>query len=140
MQTNIYEAQERKVLDYDDVVGEGIAFSRIDKIPSFKECQNLGTNDRQKKCVEKRITSFVNKNFNTDSAKQLGLEGRQRIYVGFKIGKDGNVHSAFARAYHPKLEDEAKRVVNALPQFIPGEQEGEKVDVLYSLPILFQIQ
>lgn len=137
---NTYEAEERNILNYDDVVGDGIAFSRIDKIPSYKECQSISSNDQKRKCVKNSITSFVNRNFNTDLAEQLGLSGRQRIAVLFKIGKDGSVHSISARAVHPKLEEEAKRIINMLPKFTPGEQGGEKVDVLYSLPISFQIQ
>ncbi|SHG97574.1 M56 family metallopeptidase [Winogradskyella jejuensis] len=130
---------EKKVLDYDDVVGSGVAYSVIDKAPVSIECQNLEKAEEKKKCTSQSVAKFVNKNFNMDIASKLGLVGRQRIKVGFKIGTDGKVHSAFARAVHPRLEEEAVRVVNDLPAFIPGEQEGQKVDVLYSLPIMFQV-
>ncbi|MBZ9628987.1 energy transducer TonB [Psychroflexus sp. CAK1W] len=57
----------------------------------------------------------------------------------FKIDKMGKVVNVRARAAKPELEVEAKRVVGELPQIKPGEHEGEKVGVLYSLPITFQI-
>ncbi|HBR54019.1 MAG TPA: energy transducer TonB, partial [Flavobacteriaceae bacterium] len=44
-----------------------------------------------------------------------------------------------ARAAHPSLEEEAVRVVSALPAMLPGEQEGKKVGVIYALPIIFEI-
>ena len=72
-------------------------------------------------------------------AKELGLSGRQRISVFFKVDKKGKVTSIGARAPHPALEEEAKRVIGLLPQFIPGTQRGKAVTVPYSLPILFEV-
>ena len=72
-------------------------------------------------------------------AKELDLKGRQRIMVLFKIGNDGNINNVIARASHPALEAEARRVIAALPQMIPGKQKGIAVVVPYSLPILFQV-
>ena len=78
--------------------------------------------------------------FNTDLASDLGLSGRQRINVIFKIDKNGNITGVRARAPHPKLEAEAARVINLLPKMQPGKQRGKAVTVPYSLPILFQVQ
>ena len=87
------------------------------------------------------VTSlFVNKKFNTDLAGDLGLTGRQRINVIFKIDKTGNIVGIQARAPHPGLEKEAKRVIGLLPKMKPGKQRGKAVTVPYSLPILFQVQ
>jgi protein TonB len=38
------------------------------------------------------------------------------------------------------LEKEAIKVVSSLPKMIPGKQRGKAVGVLYSLPILFQVE
>lgn len=117
-----------------------VPFSIIEVVPTFPECKDLLSNEEKKKCTSKTISSFVNKNFNTDLASQLGLSGRMRVSVGFKIGKDGNINSIFARAPHPELEVEAKRVVGLLPQFIAGAHRGKAVTVPYALPIIFQVQ
>jgi len=37
------------------------------------------------------------------------------------------------------LNNEALRVINSLPDFIPGEQNGKKVPVYYTLPIMFKL-
>jgi protein TonB len=37
------------------------------------------------------------------------------------------------------LEQEAKEVIGKLPKMTPGKQRGKAVGVLYSLPILFQV-
>ena len=87
-----------------------------------------------------KITKFVQKKFNTDLAGDLGLTGKQRISVIFKIDKKGNVTGVRSRAPHPRLEKEAARVVNMLPKMKPGRQRGKAVVVPYSLPITFFVQ
>jgi bla regulator protein BlaR1 len=121
------------------VNGNDFPFAVVGKAPTFPECESLSTNDEQKKCVSDEITRFVQKNFNTGLAKDLGLKGRQQISTIFKIDTNGNVIDIRSRAANQSLEEEAKRVIGMLPKFIPGEHKGEKVNVSYSLPIVFQV-
>ena len=116
-----------------------VPFSVIENVPVFPGCENLGTNEERKECMSKKISQFVSENFDTGLPKDLGLTGVNRVYVQFKIDKTGEIVNVNARAAKPELEVEAKRVVSELPQIKPGEHEGEKVGVLYSLPITFQI-
>ena len=51
-----------------------------------------------------------------------------------------NVVGVRSRAPHPRLEQEAARVINMLPKMKPGRQRGKAVIVPYSLPITFQVQ
>jgi hypothetical protein len=44
-----------------------------------------------------------------------------------------------AKAAHPILKEEGIRVINSLPQMVPGKQNGQEVGVMYSLPIVFQV-
>lgn len=117
-----------------------VPFSVIDEVPTTDDCKNLASNEVKRNCFSNYISDFVNRNFNTGLAKELNLNGQQRISVLFKIGKDGNINEVKARAPHPALEAEAIRVIKSLPQMIPGRQKGKAVIVPYSLPILFQVQ
>lgn len=116
-----------------------VPFSVIDEVPTYTFCDSLKTNEERKTCMVEGITKHVTKKFNTKMAMELGLTGRVRIHVMFKIDKDGFVTNINARAPHPDLETEAKRVIGELPQFIPGKQKGKTVNVPYSLPIIFQV-
>ena len=84
-----------------------------------------------------KIAESINSRLNTSTANDLNISGKPRLVGQFKIDKTGIVTDVRARAKHPELEAEAIRVVNLLPQMNPGEQKGEKVGVLYSLPIVF---
>jgi len=64
----------------------------------------------------------------------------QRISVVFKIDKTGHVTDIKTLAPHPKLQEEAERVVNIIPDMQPGKQRNIPVGVIYSLPIIFKIQ
>jgi bla regulator protein BlaR1 len=117
-----------------------VPFSRIDEVPTFKECDDLLSEEERRKCMTNTVSKFVIRNFNTDLAGSLGLQGRLRISVFFKIDEDGNVISIKARAPHEALQEEAKRVMDKLPQMVPGKHNGKNVTVPYSLPIIFQVQ
>ena len=116
-----------------------VPFSVIENVPIFPGCDK-GNNAERRKCMSQKITKFVQRKFNTDLAGDLGLSGRQRINVIFKIDKNGDVVGVRARAPHPRLEKEAARVINLLPKMKPGKQRGKAVIVPYSLPIIFQVQ
>ena len=116
-----------------------VPFSVIDNPPIFKTCKDVVGNKERKSCTSNEIGKFININFNKDLPSQLGLTGRQRISVIFKIDTQGNVREIGARAPHPALETEAKRVIAQLPKMIPGTQSGKPVVVPYSLPIIFNV-
>ena len=116
-----------------------VPFAVIENVPEYPGCER-GSNAEKRKCMSDKIAKFVQRKFNTDLAGDLGLSGRQRISVIFKIDKNGNVVGVRSRAPHPRLEKEAARVINMLPKMKPGRQRGKPVIVPYSLPITFQVQ
>ncbi len=72
-------------------------------------------------------------------AVKKGIQGK--VYVTFVVSKDGSVADAkIARGVDPTLDAEALRVVNSLPEWIPGKQRGETVNVSYTVPINFKLQ
>ena len=140
-------SQEEEIAEVEDVVvveapeeDIEVPFAVIENVPVFPGCENEKGNNAKKQCMSDKIAQFVNKRFNTDLASDLGLSGRQRISVIFKIDKSGNITNIAARAPHPGLEKEAQRVIGLLPKMQPGKQRGKAVTVPYSLPILFQVQ
>lgn len=116
-----------------------VPFAAIDEVPIYPGCETLLTNPERRKCMSDSINKKVQKIFNTDLAGDLGLTGRQRINVIFKIDENGNVTGIRSRAAHPRLEEEAIRVIKTLPKFIPGKHNDKNVIVPYSLPIVFQV-
>lgn len=117
-----------------------VPFAVIEDVPIYPGCEVFTSNDERKACLAEHVMKYVQQGFNTELASELGLEGKQRISVQFKIDKKGNVVDVRARAPHPRLEEEAIKLVGSLPQMIPGKQRGKPVGVLYALPILFKVE
>lgn len=136
-QEKIVEVKQIEIVQVEEETE--VPFAVIENVPTFPGCEK-GDNNAKKKCMSEKIQEFVNKRFNTDLASDLGLSGRQRITVLFKIDKTGAITGVQARAPHPGLEKEAARVINSLPQMLPGKQRGKAVTVPYSLPIVFVVQ
>ncbi len=108
-------------------------FVAIDQVPVYPGCEDAID---KKECMVKKITEHIAQNFDVSVSKNLGLEkGKKNVYVQFKIDKAGNIVDVRARGPHKNLEEEAVRVVSSLPQMQPGEENGKKVGVKYTLPI-----
>ncbi len=112
----------------------------IEKAPIYPGCEKQKTERAKKTCMISKINKFVNKNFNSYIAQDLGLNsGLQRINVSFIIDKNGYVNVLRTRAKHEALKKEAVRVVNKLPRMKPAMSGGKKTQIVYNLPIIFSI-
>jgi len=133
VKTQLKNTKEYKMYNDTDVV----PFAIVDQVPIYPGCED--TQDK-KGCIAMKITELVNKKFNVNLPKNLGLKpGHKRIFVMFKINKTGKVVDIRARAPHKKLEEEAIRVINLIPLLKPGIHQGKPVAVKYSLPIVFNV-
>lgn len=119
---------------------ETVPFTLIEDVPIFPGCEELNDNAARKICMSEKITTYVNKNFNKDLGSELGLFGINRITILFQIDTEGNIINIQSRAPHPRLEEEAEKLIKALPKMEPGKQRGKPVNVSYALPIIFQVQ
>ncbi|WP_179009060.1 energy transducer TonB [Winogradskyella forsetii] len=116
---------------------EPVPFSRIEKVPVYPGCENKKTNEDRKKCMSDKITKLIGKKFDVGIGSEYGISGRQRITTQFTIDKNGNVTDIKIRGPHQALENEAKRVINQIPQMEPGLQRQVPVGVIYTLPIVY---
>jgi protein TonB len=82
-----------------------------------------------------KFYKFVGNNYQTP--EEDGLKGK--VYVTFVVEKDGSLTDIkVLRDIGYGTGKEAIRVLNKCPRWTPGEQNGKKVRVLYSLPITIQ--
>lgn len=121
------------------IESEAIPFAVIESVPVYPGCDATTSNAELKKCMANKVSTFIQQEFNTDLGKEVGLVGKNKIFVQFTIDRQGHVVQLKARAPHPSLETEAIRVISKLPQLQPGRQNGEPKAVIYSLPISFVI-
>ena len=118
------------------VVPDGV----IEKVPVFPGCETVFGNRNRIKCLNENVANIILSNFNTETVSHLGLSGRQRIFVAFKIDKLGFLTNLDIKAAHPALIVETRRVMEKMPRIQPGYIKGEPVTVPFSIPIVFQIK
>jgi TonB family protein len=70
-------------------------------------------------------------------ALQKGIQGK--VFVNFVIDETGEVTKIqIAKGVHKSLDQEAIRVVQLMPKWRPGIQDGKPVKVSYTVPISFR--
>ena len=111
------ESESNKIFNGDDV----------DQQPSFPG----GTN---------ALNTFILSNLKYPVwAQEKGIQGR--VVVKFIVEKDGSISNVEVdRSVNPGLDNEAMRVVKAMPKWIPGQINGKAVKVECSHPFVFRLQ
>lgn len=84
------------------------------------------------------LINFLSTNLRYPKAAQaLGKQGTVR--VKFIVRKDGSISNVnVSKSVDKYLDEEAVRVIKAMPRWKPGTQGGKPVNVIYHLPISFK--
>ena len=105
-------------------------YHQVDIMPKFNETDD-GTFINFRKYIKENL------NYPDEAAKQ-GLEGK--VFVQFIINEKGEVEdSKIVKSVNQLLDDEALRVINSCPNWIPGEKNGNPVNVQFTFPIVFAL-
>ena len=111
---------------YNEQISQPDVFDKVDEAPQFPGgmagiMQYLSSNIRY-----------------PEDAREAGTQGR--VIVSFVVEKDGSISNAkVAKPTYSSLDEEALRVVSAMPNWMPGKQNGEAVRVKYSVPVSFRL-
>ncbi len=88
---------------------------------------------------ESAMMNFIAQNLKYPKEQlDSGIQGR--VIVKFKVDTLGNVcEPTIIRGKGPALNQEAIRLVKSFPRFSPGMLNGKKVNVWFTLPIVFKL-
>ena len=110
----VYQSDENKIYDV------------VDQMPSFPG-------------GAVSLMKYINENIHyPKEAKDEGIQGR--VTVQLIIEKDGSITNVITnKSVDSTLDREAERVVNSMPKWIPGKQNGSAVRVRYFVPVVFRL-
>ncbi len=95
-------------------------FRVVEEIPSFPGGQA-------------ELTKFLS---NTLKKQTEGIEGT--VYASFIVNEDGSITEAkILRGLGKSYDDDVLRVINLMPKWIPGKQNGKAVATLFNIPVKF---
>ncbi|WP_232780454.1 energy transducer TonB [Capnocytophaga cynodegmi] len=124
-------------LTNNQVVNDTIPFMKVDKTPRFQKCKNVSESESFE-CFKKELDAHIARNFKyPKEAAEKSLQGRVNIL--FSIGTDGKVSIKSMKGGEKVLQEEAKRLIETLPQLIPGQHQGKNVAVTFVYPINFKL-
>jgi TonB family protein len=120
----------------------------VDEMPKFTECVDTELSIEGSDCATKALLEYVYKEIKyPEAARTAGIEGV--AVVSFIVGTDGEVmeqriernpadgkHEEAAR----QIREELLRITADMPAWVPGQQNGEAVQVRFNLPIRFALQ
>lgn len=121
------DMEEVVVVAYDDNKVEGEVLDLVEVAPEFP-----GGIPALMKFLAQNVK------YPTD-AQKAGKQGR--VIAQFVVTTDGSVADVkIIRGIDASLDQEAIRVIKAMPQWKPGTQDGQPVNVRYTLPVVFKLQ
>lgn len=83
------------------------------------------------------LFEYLSKNIKFPKSKE-NEDVKVRVVTTFTVEKDGSITDAkIVRSQGEAFDNEALRVINGMPKWIPGMQNGKAVSVKYILPITF---
>ncbi len=119
-------------------IPDEIPFVLIEDAPVYPGCEKVEKSERLA-CFSEKIQKHVRRNIKyPEIDMELGTEGK--VFVLFKIDKDGSINGIQVKGPSRTMEKEAMRIIEKLPKMTPGKQRGTPVRVPFSIPIIFDLK
>jgi len=111
-----------------------------ESMPYLKSCDGIGDDLEKYECSTNNLLEYVYSNIKYPvKAREYGIQGQ--AIIQFVVEKDGTVSNVDPIVtLCQDIRDECVRVVESLPQWMPGTQNGEPVRVLFTIPISFRLE
>lgn len=116
---------------------------KAEEMPRFPGCEEIEDLEKRKQCSQTKMLTYIYKNIKYPGiAAENGTEGT--VIIHFTITKDGSIKDAeIKQNIGDGCGEEALRVIQSMSKlsqkWIPGKQDGQLVNVEYTLPINFKL-
>ena len=118
-----------------------IEFIVVEEMPRFPGCEGSDFTKKEKKaCADKALLEYIYKNIRYPKmASSNSIEGT--VVLDFVVEKNGQISDVnIKKEIGGGCGTEVVRVVNKMPDWVPGKQRGREVRVRYMLPVKFKLQ
>ena len=138
------ESEPRQVVKISPPTGEeplgDEAYLDVPKISSRQSPLDFATKMPSFPGGISKMTRFLNKQLKyPDLAREYEIQGI--VYIQFVVGPDGSLSEfRVARGIGYGCDEEAIRMARSMPKWNPGEHEGQRVPVKFTIPVNFSLQ
>ncbi len=147
---DLINSETNRFYDFDYIVPNSVDEAVLDFIKgklNEKESSQLSNENNVFDVVEQMpsfpggngaLMDYISKNIQYPAECN---DAQGRVIVTFIVEKDGSITNAkVTRSVDPAFDKEALRVINSMPKWIPGKQNGQNVRVRYTVPVTFRLQ
>ena len=117
------------------------AFKEVDEMPLFPGCDeaSLAAGESLKACADRNLIQFIYDHIRyPEAAVKAKQEGM--AVIKFIVEKDGSITNAeIARELAHGCDEEVKRVVELMPNWVPGKLDGKPVRTIMHLPVKYAL-
>lgn len=123
------------------------SYSKINSVDSLLVQYEINNQDTVFYVAEKQpefpggdnmMYNFIYRNLRyPNSARENGIQGK--VYITFIVTKEGEIKDIKVLYGPPILSNEGIRLVEIMPNWIPGIQNGEKINCQVTLPFQFRL-
>lgn len=122
----------------EDLAGGDKVYSAAEIMPRFSGCAEVAEAEA-KECTFNKLIAYVRENLKyPEEAREEKTEGM--VMTSFVVNEQGGTEDVrILKSVSDVCDEEAKRVIMAMPAWTPGQQGGENVKVQMTLPIQFKL-
>lgn len=110
-------------------------------MPLFPGCEVQDvTYADQKNCAQEKLYQYIGSTIKYPaSAREHGIQGT--VIVSFVVDATGEIQNVkVLRGIGGGANEESIRVIENMPAWVPGVQDGQKVATVFTMPIKFVLQ
>lgn len=113
---------------------KGNSLSTKEIAPVWPGCE--GSQAEKKACFKQKMVEHMKANYRFPKDAQ-GNFIRGKAVVSFQVNEEGKVEILSIEGPKKELNEEARKIVEAMPQMTPGQLAGKPTAVKYKLPFTF---
>lgn len=108
------------------------------RMPVYKGCEHILNGKERADCTNQKLVEFVVSNLKKCPKKARRKRVTGNTVVRFMVARDGSIKKVTTvKSLGYGCDEEARRVVSIVPDFVPAFQNGKPVAVYFNLPIKF---
>ncbi|MBK8056105.1 MAG: TonB family protein [Saprospiraceae bacterium] len=125
-------------------ISNGEIFKVVDQMPRFPGCEDQPVEHERDDCAKTKMLEYIYQNLKyPQEARKNQVEGQ--VVLQFVVRDDGSLGNIkIARDIGAGCGEAAAHVIESMNdkslRWIPGVQNGQNVDVLYTLPVKFKLE
>lgn len=97
--------------------------------------------DEKRTCTQREMMKWFSNNIVIPKHSEKLEVIQTRVFVQYVVSKTGKVENVkILKGVHPSIDNQVKKAIEDMPDFIPGKSQGKNIDTPISLPFRIELK